>query len=337
MLFHSRSNFQEPRSAFQEHWSPHTMAIHARLDGKEVYVLNLYAPTDKTAREAYYRHLTQFAIPAGSHLYVGGDFNCTQHETQDRTYGPTAAHRRSMALDHLITFWGVHDSLEAALPECGEADQLQWFHTAHHPHEYSIPGLATSRLDRWYVNGAARQWAADTQVDAWGLRSIHKGVMLHLRLPNDPVRVLKPQKVFPVPAYARDRVDAVVRRELQQFRASLQHDSPTAQGTAAAWDALKLRIVSGIYGPNGKRTAAVNAYTGKTQTTPFSSKMRNGKSYSGSPGGTACSGLSTADQTTGKGPHSPDSRCETGLDSHQGATFITVTRLECWKDHQTNL
>ncbi|GMF38603.1 unnamed protein product [Phytophthora fragariaefolia] len=173
-----------------EHWSPHFMALSAQLDGESIYILNIYTPKGPLLREEYFSRLAKIQLPPGVQVYVGGDYNCTQNDLQDRSYAPTAQQHRSQPLEPpaLLTQWGLHDSLEAVLPNTTDPSQLQWFHTQHHTHEYSVSGrgLASSRLDRWYVNGQARCRLADTQVDTDGLRSDHKGVAVLIRSPANP-------------------------------------------------------------------------------------------------------------------------------------------------------
>ena len=84
------------------------------------------------------------------------------------------------------------------------------------------PGLsrASSRLDMWYVSDIARLWASATELDTYGLSGDHKGVILHLRNPDDAVRLKQEPRVFPVQPYATEHVDKYVRCELAAFELS---------------------------------------------------------------------------------------------------------------------
>ncbi|KAE8913531.1 hypothetical protein PF003_g2998 [Phytophthora fragariae] len=224
------------------------MAVSAQLEGEIVYILNFDAPVAPAAREAFYAGLASIPIPKDIHLYVGGDFNCTQHGVQDRSFGPTANDYYSPSLDNLLQRWHLHDSVETQLPNPADPESLRQFYSEHHTHEYPLPGrgLASSRLDRWYGNDKANPWMAATHIGIDGLRSDHKGVAVYLRSPKDPVRIKKPTRVFPVPSYMKSRADHVVRTELGDLVKALDQPSITAEKAEQAWDVTKTNIVVGI-------------------------------------------------------------------------------------------
>lgn len=158
VLVHPNGRFQQLKPVLEKHWSPNFMVVSVVMDGMDVYVANIYAPVDRELREQYYQRLAAIMIPDGIRLYVGGDFNCTQHGEKDRSFQPTALHHSSAALADLIQKWRLHDSVEDLLSGTMKAPQLERFHNDYHTHEYTVAGrgLASSRLDRWYTNDLAK-------------------------------------------------------------------------------------------------------------------------------------------------------------------------------------
>ncbi|GMF46551.1 unnamed protein product [Phytophthora fragariaefolia] len=219
ILVHPRGRFQNLQPAFQDPWTPHFMVVKVALDGEVVHIANFYAPTEKRARENFCLQLTTLPVPHGTLLIVGGDFNCTQHGTIDRSFEQTALNPSSPALEEMLNKWQLADSLASVLPKPSDSDHVRWFHAEHHTHSYPVPGhsLASSRLDRWYTNDTARPWVAATAVDNDGLQLDHKGVQLHLRYPTDPIRARKATRVYPVPAFAKERADLVVTTGLNKL------------------------------------------------------------------------------------------------------------------------
>jgi endonuclease/exonuclease/phosphatase (EEP) superfamily protein YafD len=81
---------QRSRPALTDRWSPHFMAIFCEMEGHEVLVVNVYAPHVESEREAFYKSLSECELQHDGPVVIGGDFNCTNHPTIDRSYQPTA-------------------------------------------------------------------------------------------------------------------------------------------------------------------------------------------------------------------------------------------------------
>ena len=82
----------------KDKWSPPFMALVVTFADAEVIVMNVYAPAERIARETFYETLATIQIPSAHHIYVGCDFDCTQHPDCDKTYGATAESHMSPAL-----------------------------------------------------------------------------------------------------------------------------------------------------------------------------------------------------------------------------------------------
>ncbi|KAE9301171.1 hypothetical protein PR003_g22587 [Phytophthora rubi] len=74
----------------------------------------------------------------------------------------------------------------------------------------------------------------------------HKGLLLHLRSPHNPVRIQKVQRAFPVPSYAKARVDKFVCSQLDLLAEQLKDTTLTAQAAAHLWDDKKQSIMVGM-------------------------------------------------------------------------------------------
>lgn len=256
----------EVQPAFEDHWSPHFVAVKAQLEGHHIYLMNVYAPVDARGREAFYRTLGDIEIPHDVQVYIGGDFNCTQLGLIDRSYEAYANAHQSAEFAQLIHKWGLSDTIINEMPNPKDDEELQHFHNLHHTHQYVVPGrgMATSRLDRWYVNGLALPWVAATSVDQDGLQSDHRGVVLHLRSPQNPIRIHKEKKVFPVPIYARERADKFVAAELEKLSHHLQSPKMTASQSAVLWEEAKAGVALGLIRLQTEaRRSRTNTYRGK--------------------------------------------------------------------------
>ena len=71
-------------------------------------------------------------------------------------------------------------------------------------------------------------------------------VNLHLRNPDNPVRIKREPQVFPAQSYATELVDKYVRYELAAFGAELERTDLIAEEVVDAWDKLKQLSFFGI-------------------------------------------------------------------------------------------
>jgi hypothetical protein len=82
---------QNPRPAWEHHWSQWFMAIEFEIDGVKYTVINVYGPTDKDQREDLFDKIAALQLPTGMVL-VGGDFNCTLDEALNRSFATPHSH-----------------------------------------------------------------------------------------------------------------------------------------------------------------------------------------------------------------------------------------------------
>lgn len=149
----------------------------------------------------------------------------------------------SPALRALLAKWGLVDALPAP-DDKGQMNMQEHFERTH-TYRYPLPSgqEATARLDRWYLSAPLLAWAAAVEVCHPGTKADHQAVQLHLRNPEDPVRLRKPPRVYPPPAAARTAVQTEVERLLSAFSSALPADvHMDAVKTAADWDVLKAAV-----------------------------------------------------------------------------------------------
>lgn len=70
----------------KELWTAHRQFIRCSLQGGELIVMNLYAPSDPKERKRYYKELGMLPIKEDTKLVVGGDFNCVTDTFFLQTY-----------------------------------------------------------------------------------------------------------------------------------------------------------------------------------------------------------------------------------------------------------
>ncbi|OWY98236.1 LOW QUALITY PROTEIN: Reverse transcriptase precursor [Phytophthora megakarya] len=69
---------------------------------------------------------------------------------------------------------------------------------------------------------------------------------LHLRSPTNPLRVKKPERIYPVPTYAKGSVDAYTLGTLDALHDRLCEDQPSPEEAVQLWDVTKQRLVKGL-------------------------------------------------------------------------------------------
>ncbi|KAE9281929.1 hypothetical protein PR003_g27539 [Phytophthora rubi] len=109
-------------------------------------------------------------------------------------------------------------------------------------------------------------WVAEVEVNQTGTRADHSAVRLHLRSPDDPVRVRKPAKVYPPPQIATEAVKEAIQRRLANFLTELKTDTPDAAIWACKWDTLKVDI--------RKETLTIIKTRRKTARATYKQKIR---------------------------------------------------------------
>ena len=97
-------------------WSPHFMALKTFNGKNEVYLVNIYAQVIRDEKERLFYSPGALEIAAGTHVYMGGDLNCTLYGRRDRSFSPTAFDHDSLGLRELIDKWRLTDTLDNFLP-----------------------------------------------------------------------------------------------------------------------------------------------------------------------------------------------------------------------------
>lgn len=117
----------------EELWSAHWMAAKARIHGVEVLLVNIYAPSQRTEREAFFKQLECWDLSFDGLTFVGGDFNCTLHPDFDRSHAGARDARGSPALVRLMQSRGwvdvYHDMIDESERSRGAGGAVQRHHT----------------------------------------------------------------------------------------------------------------------------------------------------------------------------------------------------------------
>ena len=126
-------------------WNTRTIAVS--LD--DVVLVNVYAPSLRPEREAYYISLARWNFPRDSSI-VTGDFNCVQSPLLDRLGHHRSCRPESPSLQAFLDLQGLEDArLLRSHAEDEEADDCVDHFT------YGV-GESASRIDRFYVS---QRWA----------------------------------------------------------------------------------------------------------------------------------------------------------------------------------
>ncbi|KAE9281760.1 hypothetical protein PR003_g27585 [Phytophthora rubi] len=85
-------------------------------------------------------------------------------------------------------------------------------------------------------------WVAAWNLVQPGADADHHGTKLHVRSPDDPIRVQRPARIYPVPSFATEAVAAATKQILNEFSEQIG-PQVTATEAAQKWDRLKAEIV----------------------------------------------------------------------------------------------
>ncbi|GMF52457.1 unnamed protein product [Phytophthora fragariaefolia] len=249
ILIHPKSRLLNPKPIWQHSWNDRFMAISGTLQGEEVIICKCSAPIAAVKREAFFSQVLEVDIPEDFKIFVGGGFNCTLHHRVDRSYLTLEYIHDSPTLRRLLAAWRLTDSLSNQIPDIHDAKALLDFFNEHHTYHYSVDGvgLATSRLDRWYVSDSGRLWVKGTALEPAGIPTAdHQGVLLHVQAPENACKVWKQPKVFPPPPYAARDVRERVEKAIQELQDCIESEVPTAEQAAIMWDKFKAELVLDI-------------------------------------------------------------------------------------------
>lgn len=233
ILVNPYGGFGNAKAVLTDHSSPHFIAICGVYAGTSFLVVNVYAPHLRAKRERFYRALADIHVPETDVVLLGGDFNCTMDALRDRSYALRATDHHSPGRALLLERWHLMDALVETTADSHNEVGLSQLHHRTHTYRYTLldGAEASARLDRWYTSGAAVPWVAAVDVLVPGAKADHAAVKLHLRSPTDPVRVKKPQRVYPPPACAKKEVGEAMGGLLRDFQQYLE----PRRGRPARW------------------------------------------------------------------------------------------------------
>lgn len=103
------------------------------VDGIEVVVFNVYAPTAVMERELLFQRLAELVILDGMPILLSGDFNATIQDSTDRTKKTTARHK-SPTLADLCHAWRIDDCLQDELEALAHGGLRASFIADRHTH-----------------------------------------------------------------------------------------------------------------------------------------------------------------------------------------------------------
>ncbi|KAJ0412322.1 hypothetical protein ATCC90586_009512 [Pythium insidiosum] len=220
------------------------IAVEGTFDMEPIFIVNVYAPNDYAAREGFFRSLAAVPKPRGL-ICLGGDFNCVLDPDLDRTK-PTSRRQVSPALAALLVAWDLVDTVADEMHQVTSRLDVQQFQETYHTFYYATQsgGLASARLDRWYIsrNGYSRVGAVDVETPV--ARADHDAVRLELRPTHASRRPAPrrrtPQLRYPLPPAVADTVIDTGIGLLR--RATPELVTAPAGASVRAWDDLKTAI-----------------------------------------------------------------------------------------------
>lgn len=172
----------------QDRWSTRALSVSIG----DILLVNLYAPTLRPEREAFFTSLLSWNLDPINTI-IAGDFNCVQSPLLDRAGHHRSNRSESPALDTVISRIGLADA--RVLRDHADDDITDDFVD----HFTYMVGERASRIDRFYVPAIwvdRVQWV-ETRVPFH--HSDHQEVVLCLRDTSRPRRHLRSRAVaYPI-------------------------------------------------------------------------------------------------------------------------------------------
>ena len=153
------------------------------LQSEIAIYINIYAPNDRTEREAFFQRLQSIPIEGQRKIVLLGDFNCVCNPSMDRVnYNiKRSMQAESPALLALLDTWHLIDSF-SVIHSIGETQlQLQEFQYSHMTFRR---GYSQSRLDRIYCSIDLTDWVTSHETSSPGNLSDHRQVSIAYRNPE---------------------------------------------------------------------------------------------------------------------------------------------------------
>ncbi len=145
--------------------------INLSIDGEEFTLLNIYAPTNKTNREKFFKRLKTFIrrnCNNMSKLIIGGDLNCVLNPRLD-TKGARSVYKPSNALGGIIKSFSLCDIWRKLHPN---VYQFTW-------RQLSLG--VSSRIDFWLVSNDIIPYIENACIKP-AVRADHNSIMLNVKL-----------------------------------------------------------------------------------------------------------------------------------------------------------
>ncbi|OWZ05532.1 reverse transcriptase, partial [Phytophthora megakarya] len=226
----------------EELWTAYRQFIQCTLQGEEVLVMNLYAPSDPRTRKQYFNQLQDVPVPDGAKVIAGGDFNCVIDRTFDRRTSSQKGDAGRAQLQTWIERSSVVDAVEQFKPRHLNTVTKNAFAGEFHTYFYNLAHgqKGSSRIDRWYISTEMQQWVRSVEKSKCPLDSDHYGVTMHLQSPKNPIRIKRDSPIYPMSTYVTSAATDLIATRLAAFSNELcSKDAGDAPALAAKWDQFK--------------------------------------------------------------------------------------------------
>ena len=208
---------------------PHGRFVSAQstLSGCCLTLASVYAPVERQDRASFFQHSLLPALPAGTPLALGGDWNCVAGD-QDLVGGQpgTRQHGFHNGLLPLQLALGLQDAFRHLHPHA-----MEFTHTA-------TTGSSSARIDRWLVSDSLLSTISAASISDTRPAD-HYGVTLAISPAAEPPRGpgvwAMPPSIISHPAF-KTLMTAEIKAFLQACPVS------PAVSRAARWDRLKAHI-----------------------------------------------------------------------------------------------
>lgn len=118
---------------WQKHlWTAYRQFIRCSLQGVELLVMNLYAPSDPKSRKNFFKELSTVQVPENIKLVVSGDFNCVTDRNFDRRTNARTGDAGRRILQEWLEKMHLVDSMDDLKPTSDDPVTRNRFASNHH-------------------------------------------------------------------------------------------------------------------------------------------------------------------------------------------------------------
>ena len=139
-LFNPYLSITEMEAWHEDSWTQHWMRASISIMGISIPFVNMYAPSDKHEREAFFEMLHHQVTRHIGPLLVGGDCKCTLVPRFDRSFVLPGGRHDSLVLRRLLARDQMSDVLKDELERAEEEWTVSSFHAAAYTYLYTRPG-----------------------------------------------------------------------------------------------------------------------------------------------------------------------------------------------------